>query len=402
MKVKLGTLDHSADIGDVQAFTFQAPTRISFGPDTAGGVADLVKEFGGEKTLIVTDANLIKAGILAPIFESLKQNDLPDPVVFDQVPPDSDLTCVNNATRLAQESKCDCVIAVGGGSVTDTAKAVNIGLTYGTDMMEYQGINTLTSPLKPLIAIPTTAGTGSEVSFVAMVKDVEEGKKVLFGSRFLAPNAAILDPKLILTLPPKLTAATGFDALTHDLEAFVSTTTSPIADALALESMGLLFTHLLAATRNGDDLSARSATLIASTMAGLAFTNAGVGIVHALAHATGGQFGTHHGITNAVFLPHGMEFNLDAAASRYAWAARSLGITNATDDEKAARDLIAAVRRLMSDCGLASRLRDLGVAELPDNEMEDLAFIAQTDPAIMFNPKEASIEDIIAIYKRAY
>lgn len=402
MKVKLGTMDSFTHNGEMQPFTFHAPTKISFGVDTAGGVGDLVKELGGKKTFIVTDANLIKANILTPIFESFQQSDLPEPVVFDQVPPDSDLTSVNNATKLATESGCDCVLAVGGGSVTDTAKLVNIGLSYGRDMMEYQGINTLPSRLKPLIAIPTTAGTGSEVSFVAMVKDVEEGKKIFFGSRLLAPDAAILDPKLILTLPPKLTAATGFDALTHDLEAFVSSAASPVADALALESMGLLFTHLLGATRSSDDLSARSATLIASTMAGLAFTNAGVGIVHALAHATGGRFGTHHGMTNAVFLPHGMEFNLDVAASRYAWAARSLGITKSTDNERAARDLIAAVRRLMSDCGVPSRLRDLGVQELPDNEMEELAFIAVTDPAIMFNPKEASVKDMIAIYKRAY
>jgi alcohol dehydrogenase class IV len=386
----------------MQPFTFQVPTRISFGPDTASGVGDLVKEYDGKKTFIATDANLIKAGVLTAIFESLERADLPEPVVFDQVPPDSDLTCVINATKIATDSGCDCVIGVGGGSVTDTAKTVNIGLSYGHDMMDYQGINTLTARLRPLIAIPTTAGTGSEVSFVAMVKDVEEGKKVLFGSRFLAPDAAILDPKLILSLPPKLTAATGFDALTHDLEAFVSSTTSPVADPLALESMALLFTHLLTATKNGGDLAARSATLIASTMAGLAFTNAGVGIVHALAHATGGWFGTDHGMTNAVFLPYGMEFNLDVAASRYAWAARSLGITSATDDENAARDLIAAVRKLMADCGLPSRLRDLEVRELPDDEMEQLAFIAVTDPAIMFNPKEASVDDIIAIYKRSY
>jgi alcohol dehydrogenase class IV len=235
-----------------------------------------------------------------------------------------------------------------------------------------------------------------------MVKDPEEAKKILFGSQFLAPDAAILDPALIKSLPPKLTAATGFDALTHDIESFVASTHSPLSDALALESMSLLFEHLARATVAGDDLAARSATLVASTMAGLAFTNAGVGIVHALAHATGGLFGTHHGMTNAVFLPHGMEYNLDVAGSRYASAARFLGISSSADDRTAARAMIDAVKRLMSSCGLSTCLRDLGVPELSNGEVENLAFIASTDPAIMFNPKEPSVEEIVAIYKRAY
>jgi alcohol dehydrogenase class IV len=386
----------------MEPFNFQAPTRIRFGIDTAGSVADIVKDLGGKKTLIVTDANLIKAGILEAILDSFGDHGGPQPVIFDKVPPDSDIECVTQATALARQSGCDSIVGVGGGSVMDTAKAVNIGLTYGGDIMEYQGINTLPSHLLPLVAVPTTAGTGSEVSFVAMVKDPEEAKKILFGSQFLAPDAAILDPALIKSLPPKLTAATGFDALTHDIESFVASTHSPLSDALALESMSLLFEHLARATVAGDDLAARSATLVASTMAGLAFTNAGVGIVHALAHATGGLFGTHHGMTNAVFLPHGMEYNLDVAGSRYASAARFLGISSSADDRTAARAMIDAVKRLMSSCGLSTCLRDLGVPELSNGEVENLAFIASTDPAIMFNPKEPSVEEIVAIYKRAY
>src|SRR5262249_42161279 len=161
-----------------------------------------------------------------------------------------------------------------------------------------------------LIAVPTTAGTGSEVSAVAMVKDHEQGTKLVFGSRFLFPDVAILDPKLLLSLPPKLTAATGLDALTHALESYVASTTNALADGLSLEAMRLIFANLPRATRDGADLEARSATLVGSMMAGLAFTNAGVGIVHAIAHSVGGRYGSHHGITNAVLLPLGMEFNL--------------------------------------------------------------------------------------------
>lgn len=387
----------------MQPFTFHTPTRIIFGEDTASGVCEIIKELGGEKTLIVTDANLIKAGVLKPILEAFREDGTGEPVIFDQVPPDSDVPAVMAATEKAEKNYCDSILAVGGGSVMDTAKVVNICLTFGGDMLDYQGLNNLPGKLKPLVAIPTTAGTGSEVSLVAMIKDAKERKKLLFGSRFLAPDAAILDPTLTLSLPPKLTAATGLDALTHDLESYVAlVSVSPISDSLCLESMRLLFEYLPRATKSGGDLEARAQTLAASTMAGIAFTNTGVGIVHALAHATGARFGTHHGMTNAVFLPHGMEFNLDAAAHRYAEAARYLKIAESSDERKAAGELIKAVRSLSSLCGLPHRLRDLGIPEISEAELAELAEEAITDPAIMFNPKEASVEDVIEIYKRAY
>lgn len=387
----------------MQLFTFHAPTRITFGADTAGSVGELVKELGGTKTFIVTDANLIKAGLLDNILAAFKEDGHREPVIFSDVPADSDVPCVKQAAKLAMESKCDCVVAVGGGSVIDTAKVVNICLSYGGDLLDYQGLNNLPTRLCPLVCIPTTAGTGSEVSLVAMIKDHAEGKKLLFGSRFLAPDAAILDPELLLSLPAKLTAGTGLDALTHCLEALAAvSTSSALTDSLSVEAMKMIFANLERATVNGANLEARSNMLVASTMAGLSFTNAGVGIVHAMAHATGGKYGTHHGITNAVFLPHGLNFNCDAVAWKYAYAARLLGISKSTDDNQGAGELIQAVIGLIERCGLPSRLRDLGVPEFSESDLEELAEQAITDPAIMFNPREASTEDIISIYKRAY
>jgi alcohol dehydrogenase class IV len=169
-----------------------------------------------------------------------------------------------------------------------------------------------------------------------------------------------------------------------------------------MESTRLLFEHLPRATANGDDLQARAATLVASTMAGVAFTNSGVGIVHALAHATGAKFGTHHGLTNAVFLPHGMVFNLEVVCDRYAKLSRALSFSHSSNDEEAAKALIAAVEQLSTRVGLPSRLRDLGVPALKDTQLDEIAFLASTDPAIMFNPKESSVDDIIGIYERAY
>jgi len=381
-------------------FVFSCLTRIIFGEHMAATAADVCKEYGGTKALIVTDEILFKRGTLQAVLSGFKEDEY---VLYTDVPSDSDIDCVNAAAKLAKDSKCDCVLAVGGGSVIDTAKVVNICLSLGGELLDYEGLNNLSKPLLPLIAIPTTAGTGSEVSVVAMVMNNAEHKKLLFGSRYLAPNAAILDPFFIISLPPKLTAAPGLDALTHCIEAYSALISqSPFTDALCLDSMRMLFEYLPRATMNGDDLEARTATLVASTMAGLAFTNSGVGIVHALAHATGAKFSTHHGLTNSVFLPFGMYFNLDVVSQRYAALARGLGFSRSTNDEEASDALIKSVEQLSQRVGLPSRLRDLGVPELKNTQLQELAYLASTDPAIMFNPKECSLEDIIDIYERAY
>ncbi len=392
----------------MQAFEFCSGTRISFGEDTASSVADVLKELGATKVLIVTDGNLLKAGVVEPILAALAEGGFDKPAIFSSVPQDSDVDSVMSAVELGVKHDCDSLIAVGGGSVMDTAKATNICLTYQGDnyaghLVDYQGLNNLPTKLLPFIAIPTTAGTGSEVSLVAMVMDRREGRKLLFGSPFLAPDRAILDPKLLLSLPPRLTAATGLDALTHDIEALVAPIApSPFVDALALESMKLLFEFLPRATLDGRDIEARGKTLVASTMAGLAFTNSGVGIVHALAHSTGAKYGTHHGMTNAVFLPHGMEFNMDVSQARFAHASRYLGFSASSRDGEAADALISSVRNIISDLGLPDRLQDLGVPAPVNGDRQEIALLASTDPAIMFNPKEASLEDIIRIYERAY
>jgi alcohol dehydrogenase class IV len=386
----------------LQPFSFFSPTRIIYGEDSAYAVHETISELGAKKTLIITDANLIKAGVLRPILESLEAGGN-TPVIFDDVPSDSDVICVNKAAEMARAANCDSVLAVGGGSVMDTAKVANICLSLGGDMLDHQGMNMLSAKLLPMVAIPTTAGTGSEVSLVAMIKDQTEHRKLMFGSQFLAPDVAVLDPNLIRSLPPKLTAATGLDALTHDLESIVAMmSTSPFSDSLAVESMRLLFQYLPRATKDGGDMEARGATLVASTMAGVAFTNTGVGIVHALAHAVGAKYGTHHGMTNAVFLPHGMEFNISTSAERYASIARSLGISKSSDDGEAAGELRQAVISLTAQCALPQKLQDLGVPPFSEQDLEELAVMAMTDPAIMFNPRESSEEDIIGIYKRAY
>ncbi len=398
-----------------QAFKFQNPTIINFGLDTASGIADLVAELGGSKALVVTDQGLVDHKIVNPAIQSLEESGC-KPVVFSDVPPDSDLQCVERAIEYAKREGCDVVIAIGGGSVIDTAKAVNIGLCNEGDLRDFEGINCLTHRLKPMILVPTTAGTGSEVSAVAMIRDKENGKKLLYGSRFLFADIALLDPRLLVSLPPHLTAATGLDAVTHCLESFVSTTANAVSDSLALEAGILLFANLPRATSCGDDLEARSSTLLASCMAGLAFTNAGVGVVHALAHTIGGKYGTHHGLTNAVLLPFGLRLNMSTTEKLYArfWrhlagsgVSRDMPYTSlvydpSLNDEQAALALVVAVEELLKLCGLPRSLRELGIPELTDEVVMELAEVAMTDPAIMFNPGEVTVENLVDILREAF
>lgn len=396
-------------------FVFHTPTRVYFGENSASSCGDFLRELGGTKVLMVADAFLEKSGALTPLIDSIKESTGIEPVLFTDVPSDSDIDCVNKATVIARTSGCDALVAVGGGSVLDTAKVINICLTFGGEVMDYQGLNIIERKLLPLIAVPTTAGTGAEVSFVAMVKDHGESKKLMFGSRFLAPDVAILDPLMIVSLPAKLTAATGIDAVTHDIECYVASGTySVFTDSLCLESLRLLFEFLPQATIDGDNLEARGATLVASCMAGVAFTNSGVGITHALAHAVGAKYATHHGMTNAVFLLHGMRFNFESVYSRYARIARFLDLAaeasnsingntiNSSDDRALAHLLLNKVEALLRQLKVPLNLRELGVPELTDENLAELVDLAGADPAIMFNPREASTEDLTQLLKRAY
>ncbi len=387
-------------------FVFHTPTRVYFGEDSASSCGDFLRELGGKKVLMVADAFLDKSGALKPLIESIRESTGSAPILFTDVPSDSDIDCVNKATAIARTHQCDAFIAVGGGSVIDTAKVINICLSFGGEVMDYQGLNIIERKLYPLIAVPTTAGTGAEVSFVAMVKDHGEGKKLMFGSRFLAPDVAILDPLMIVSLPARLTAATGIDAITHGIECYVASGTySVFTDAICLESLRLLFEFLPQATVDGGNVEARGATLVASCMAGVAFTNSGVGITHALAHAVGAKYATHHGMTNAVFLPHGMRFNLDTVYPRYARIAQFLGFAdeeNNLDERALANLLVNKVEALLEKLQLPLTLRELGVPEFSDENLAELTDLAAADPAIMFNPREASSDDLTQLLKRAY
>ena len=385
----------------MEPFVFNAPTKISFGQGIASLAVDNIREMNGNRILLITDSQLLKTDRINSLVNQWQTQS--KVFVFSNVLSDAHLEGVNEAVELGKTKKCDAIIALGGGSVMDTAKVANIVLSLGGEAINHQGMNNLNHRLLPSLAMPTTAGTGAEVSLVAMVKDDKEGKKLLFGSQFLAMDQALLDPELLISLPPRLTAATGMDAVAHCIESLVvEGTRSPLTDCLALEALKRLFVYLPEAKRNGNDLEARSETLIASTMAGMAFSSCGVGIVHALSHAIGGQFTTHHGMTNAVLLPHGMRFNLEFATERYAETARYLKLCQDKDDFTAAQILIESVENLIANLELPQKLRDLFVPELDQNKLQSLVDLAISDPAMIFNTRQATEEDIVKIYEEAY
>lgn len=380
-------------------FEFSLGARVLYKTGLAREIGDEIQRLQSQRVLIVTDKGVTGAGLLQPVLESLRAAvELVE--VFDTVPANSSVEVVEAGAALASEHHIDLLVAIGGGSPIDTAKCMRILMTHGGHLLDYQGYNVLEQRLAPMIAIPTTAGTGSEVTPFAVIRDEAEDLKVTFASPCLAPDLAVLDPELTRSLPPRLTAATAMDALTHAIEAIVSTDNNPISDSLAFHAIESISNHLRDAIHNGDDLEARGQLLLAACMAGMAFANSFLGVVHALAHATGGKFPVHHGTANAIFLPHGMLFNSVIVPYRYVRIANALGVNaGGRSESEVIADGIAAVRTLMNDCGLPARLRDVGV---PEDALAEIAEIALTDAAIFNNPRSVSSEDLLALLRAAW
>jgi alcohol dehydrogenase class IV len=279
---------------------------------------------------------------------------------------------------------------------------MRILLTEGGHLHDYEGYNLLVRPLTPMVAIPTTAGTGSEVTSWAVIRDEVAQVKLAFSSPFLAPDLAVLDPRMTLTLPPRLTAATGLDALTHAIESFVGTNANMISDSLALQAIDIISNNLRTATFSGDDLEARGQMLVASCIAGMAFSSGGgsLGIVHALAHSVGGVFEVHHGTANAILLPYGMQFNSVIVPNRYVRIARALGVNaGGRAEEDVIADGIDAARLLSYDCGLPARLRDVGV---PEDALPSIAEMAVGDAAIFTNPRPVTVDELTEVLRAAW
>jgi len=380
-------------------FVFWCPTKIVFGENTALDIAIEVESLKCKKALIVTDRDL------------LKNTDIPEKIrkalgslcvgIFSDVEPDSGIHIVNQGAKFGKELGADCLVSVGGGSAIDTGKGIAILMREGGRLQDYAGFQILTGPQTPHIVIPTTAGTGSEVTYIAVIKDHHEGRKLLFGDYNILPNVAILDPRMTEGLPPKLTAATGMDAMCHAIEALHSLQREPMADGLALHAIRLIKEFLPKAVENGKDMVARGQMLIAANMAGSAFSNAQVGVVHALAHSVGARFKVHHGLANSILLPACLRYNADVCGEVYLDVLSALGADTEGIQPDKAGDMVAdKIIEFTMKLGLPQRLRDVGVSEEGLKECSELAL---SDGAIVYNPKFISEStEILQIYQQAW
>ena len=382
-----------------QSFTVTQPTRIRFGVDAINDLPALVKELGGSKVFLVVDPGLIKAGLVERITAPLAKAKIAFEL-YDQVDPEPGLKLADNGAKLAKKAKCDCVVGAGGGSAMDVAKAVSILLTNGGKAEDYLGLGKIKKPGVPKIMIPTSAGTGAEVTFTAVFINEKTKSKGGMNGDPLYPEAAILDPALTVSLPPHITATTGVDALTHALEAFVSTQAHAISDMYALEAIELISSNLVKAYAHGGNLEARSNMLLGSLLAGKALATAGVGLVHAMAYPLGGMFGIPHGLANAVLLPYVMAYNLIGNPARFAMLAEVMGAkVDGLPEREAAEAGVEFVYRMNQDLGIPASLAEL---KIPAKKIPEMAKIALTvTRPVENNPRKPSLEDVIRVYETA-
>jgi alcohol dehydrogenase len=372
---------------------YHMPTRIVFGPGAIGEIDGVVRDtLRSSRPLLVTDKGIVAAGIARHILDRFLGL-----TVFDGVEANPRHSTVDRAGGLAREARVDLVIGLGGGSALDAAKAVALLATNPGKIEDYEGRERYTAAPLPVVAVPTTCGTGSEVTWVAVITHAGRRFKMSVKGPAMYPAAALVDPDLLVSLPAPLTASTGLDALTHAIEALTAKPATPISDTLALEAVRLIFRNLAAAYQDiRGDGQAREGLMMGSLLAGMAFGNSDVGAVHCLAESIGSLYDTPHGVANAVFLPFVMEFNLEAAEVQYASAASGLGLAAGSRVEAAA-GLIRKVRALSRALAVPS-FRDLGIPE------SDYALIARKsfeNNSNASNARQAGPDDYLDILRRA-
>jgi 4-hydroxybutyrate dehydrogenase len=377
------------------------PTRIVFGKGALQEVPNHLARLGVKRPLIVTDKGLADTGLLTRLTTVLERAKVAF-AVFDGVEPNPTGATVERGLAAWREGNCDGIIGIGGGSPIDAAKGVRLLATHPLPLAQYDdakdGWRLVTNPMPPMIAIPTTAGTGSEVGRSFVVTLPETGRKTVVFAPPLMPSVALCDPELTYDLPPRLTAATGMDALTHNLEALCSTGFHPLADALAHKGLELCGRYLVRAVRDGHDEEARGQMMIAAITGAAAFQK-GLGASHALAHALGPVSGVHHGLANAIVLPFVMEFNLGHAQAALAEAAVALGEPGGGEEEHLARRAIERVRSIARDAGIPERLREVGVKESQLPLLTEKAF---EDASHQSNPRPCQPADLAAMLSAAY
>ena len=384
-----------------ELFAFQVVPKIIFGRGAVEKIGKEAKERRGSRILLIGDEGIARAGLLKKAEEPLIKEGL-EVTIFDKVEPEPWVEIADEAAAIAQEKNCDLIIGMGGGSCMDIAKAAAVLATNEGKARDYQGLNKVTNPGLAKIMVPTTAGTGSEVTFTSVLSNKETKGKAGINSPYLYPELALLDPLLTLSAPPAITASTGMDALTHAIEAYTSLQATVITDALTLKAIELIAQNLRRAVSEGQNVESRENMLLGSLLAGIGLANAGVGAVHALAYPLGGFYRIPHGIANGLMLPYVMEFNLEKSLEKFARVARAMGENvDSLSLEEAARQAVEAVNKLSGDIPVPRRLRELkaGIAEKDFPEMASSA-MKVTRP-LENNPRPMFEVEAIKIYERA-
>lgn len=389
-------------------YDFFCPVKLMAGEQALEQLAGELAGLGARRPLLLTDKGVSGTGLATLLANVLAEGELPVADIWDEIPADSSTAVVERIAARYRELECDSLVALGGGSVIDTAKAVNILASMGGDrLLDYAGAGCLTRPLQPLAVVPTTAGTGSEVTLVAVIKDEASGRKVPFTSPFLLPQLAVLDPRLTQGLPLNITAATAMDAMTHAIEAFIGNAKNPVSDALALMAIEKIANALPKVLQSPQDKQLRLQLAEGSTLAGMAFSNSMVGLVHALGHSLGARCHLPHGLCMNLFLPTVLDYNrpgIDPELARLLLplvGAERFAATPATERAQAAIQALCALRdSLWQAVKLPRTLREAGVTDkglLP--EIRDLAI---NDGALLYNRKDAGRAQLLDLLERAW
>jgi alcohol dehydrogenase len=377
---------------------YYIPTVNLLGSGTVNEVGDRVKVLGGSKALIVTDAGLVKLGVADNVKKIIEGAGL-EAVIFGGAEPNPTDKNVDAGFEVWKNENCNAIVSLGGGSSHDCAKGIGLLASNGGKIHDYEGIDKSNNPMVPLIAVNTTAGTASEMTRFCIITDSSRKVKMAIVDWRVTPKISINDPDLMVGMPPALTAATGMDALTHAIEAYVSTAATPLTDSAALMAIELVSQYLPIAVANGTNMEAREKMAYAQFLAGMAFNNASLGYVHSMAHQLGGYYNLPHGVCNAILLPHVEQFNLIGCADRLRDVAAAMGENvDGLSVFDAAQKAIDSIKKLSSSIGIPSGLKELNVKE---EDFEIMAKNAKVDACQFTNPRTATLQQVIQIFKNA-
>ena len=378
-------------------FRFKVPQVIEFGVGSLKKLPEILKESKSEHVFLISDHGLESIGVVKKVQDIIAEGGLKCTTFLDVIP-NPTVDVVNDSAKLYKESGATSIIALGGGSPMDVAKATGVLATYGGKITDYEGLYKVPGPIVPIIAIPTTAGTGSEVTASAVITDEERNYKMSVISYEMLPKYAVLDPELIMTAPASVAASCGVDALIHAMEAYVSNFASPFTDAMAEKAMALIGANIRRFVANRKDVDAACAMMTGSTFAGMAFAWAKLGNVHAMSHPVSAYFHVAHGVANAVLLPTVVEYNALADHGRYEKIYNFIRESKESAKDFKPQMLVDEIKKLNADLGIPASLSEVGVTE---DKIEAMAKDAVVHPNVLANPRQTNLKEMIALYKKA-